>query len=113
MTYAVRIAERALEQIESYRQFIALKRQAPISAQRWVDKVFDSIDDLATFPKRYPLAPENAKTTYDVRMRPVGDYLILFHVDDASRTVWVLGFRHGHRRPRRSELPKEPPSASP
>lgn len=113
ITYTVCIAERAVESIESYRRFIALDRMAPLSAQRWVDKVFDEIGGLASFPKRCPLAPENPKTAYEVRMRVVGKYLILFHVDDARQTVWVLGFRHGHQRPRPGELPKHPPGVTP
>ncbi len=77
-TYTVRLAERAVENIESYREFIATKRHAPESAQRWVNKVFQTIESLERFPRRCPLAPDDRYTTYEVRMRVVGQYLILF-----------------------------------
>jgi plasmid stabilization system protein ParE len=107
MKFEVRVSERAVADIESYRDFIATKRKAPLSAQRWVDKVFDEIASLANFPRRCPLVPENRQAKYEVRMHVVGDYVILFNVDDELQTVHILGFRHGHRRPI-SDLPSDP-----
>jgi plasmid stabilization system protein ParE len=107
MTFHVRVSERAIAEIESYRDFIATKRKAPLSAQRWVDNVFNEIASLAILPRRCPLAPENRRARYEVRMHVIGDYLVLFNVDDALQTVHILGFRHGHRRPAKN-LPADP-----
>jgi hypothetical protein len=38
----------------------------------------------------------------------MGDYLALFTIDEPARTVHVIGFRHGHKRPL-TDLPKQEP----
>jgi hypothetical protein len=109
LTYKVDITEAADAAIRVQVRFIALDRKAPLHAARWLDQVYDVIDGLERMPKRHNLAPESASKTYEVRRALVGDYLILFTVDDAAAQVWVIGFRHGRRLPDPDALPDAPP----
>jgi hypothetical protein len=85
-------------------RYIAVECQAPLNASRWLEQVWDAIDGLEYLPNRHNLAPESAFKSYEVRRALVGDYLILFTIDEAAAKVWVIGFRHGSRLPRPEEL---------
>ncbi len=90
--------------------YIAIDRQAPLNASRWLEQVWDAIDGLEEMPNRHNLAPENDYKPYEVRRALVGDYLVLFTIDNSAGKVWVIGFRHGSRLPRPDELPDSSPS---
>ncbi len=63
-----------------------------------------AVEGLAILPTRYPLAPENAGFSFEVRQLLYGGkphvYRILFTVE--GETVFVLHLRHGRRLPLRS-----------
>jgi mRNA-degrading endonuclease RelE of RelBE toxin-antitoxin system len=105
MKYTVDITESAFEAILAQARYIAVECKAPLNASRWLEKVWDVIDGLENMPKRHGLADESAFTSYPVRRALVGDYLVLFTVDEKTRTVRVVGFRHGSRLPRPDDLP--------
>jgi hypothetical protein len=69
---------------------IAIEQKAPPNAQRWLGRVWDAIDDLAGEPGQHGLAPENWSKPYQVRRALPGDHLILFTIEAASYTVWVI-----------------------
>jgi mRNA-degrading endonuclease RelE of RelBE toxin-antitoxin system len=112
MKYAVEITDTAFELIRAQARYIAVDCQAPLNAGRWLEEVWDAIDGLEHMPKRHSLATESAYKSYEVRRILVGDYHILFNIDDAAATVWVIGFRHGSRLPRPTDLPSEPPKGT-
>jgi hypothetical protein len=87
MKYAVEVTDTAFEATRAQARYIAVDRQAPLNASRWLNKVWDVVDSLETFPRRHNLATEDAYKTYEVRRALVGDYLILFTVDDAASKV--------------------------
>lgn len=108
MNYRVDVSRLARDAIRENVRFIAIERQAPLNAERWLQRVWDAIDSLEYFPYRCPLAPENEHRPYEIRMRLIGDYLLLFSVDEPAKVVHIIGFRHGARLPRPSELPDRP-----
>lgn len=109
MKYSVEITDSAFELIRAQARYIAIDCRAPINASRWLERVWDVIDSLETMPEIHNLAPENEFTSYEVRRALVGDYLILFTIDQTVHKVWVIGFRHGGRLPRPKDLPDSPP----
>jgi toxin ParE1/3/4 len=108
MIYRVEVSGNAKAAIREYVHFIAVERKAPISAERWLAKVWDAIDSLEYFPHRCQFAPENELTPYEVRMRRVGDYLLLFTINEATNTVHIISFRHGRKLPL-TDLPAQAP----
>jgi mRNA-degrading endonuclease RelE of RelBE toxin-antitoxin system len=75
-----------------------------LNASRRLEQVWDVIDDLEHMPSLHNLAPENAFVSYEMRRALVGDYMILFTIDDDKHRVTVIGFRHGSRLPRPDDL---------
>jgi plasmid stabilization system protein ParE len=106
MKYRVELSQFARDAIHEYVRFIAIERQSPLNAERWLQKVWEAIDSLESLPYRCPLAPENEHREYEIRMRIVGDYLLLYTIDEPNKTVHILGFRHGRRLPDPTELPE-------
>ncbi len=96
-TYAVEVTAVALDAIARQARYIAVGAKAPLNAARWLERVWDAADSLEHFPRRAPLAEEDAYVEYEVRQLIVGTHLLLFTVDDEGRRVWVLGLRHGRR----------------
>ena len=109
MTFRVMIIPAAREAILQEARRIAVDEHAPINAARWLSRVIDAADTLEHWPRRCPQAPENAFRPYEVRKLNVGDYMLLFTVVDTTRMVWVIGFRHGSRKPREDTLPRALP----
>jgi len=109
MKYTVQITDAAYAAIADQARYIAVTCRAPLNAQRWLQKIWDAIDGLEQFPHRHALAAENEFKRYEVRRALVGDYLILFTIDDEGKNVWIIGFRQGSRLPRPDDLPDEQP----
>jgi toxin ParE1/3/4 len=109
MTYSVEVTDAAFEALRAQARYIALECQSPLNAARWLEQVWDVIDGLQAMPSRHNLADEDAFKSYEVRRALLGDYLILFTIDEDNRKVWVIGFRHCSRLPRPDDLPNEQP----
>ena len=81
-----------------------LAQRAGDAGMQWFLRLEDAIASLATFPERCPLAPENARFSFEVRQLLYGRkphlYRILFTVD--GETGYVLHIRHGRRKPLRN-----------
>jgi hypothetical protein len=107
MKSTVEVTDAAFEAIGAQAHYIAVECQSPGNAARWLEAVWEAIDGPETMPRRHILAPEDSYKSYEVRRVLVGDYFILFTVDDDQREVWVIGFRHGGRMPRPDDLPNE------
>lgn len=76
-----------------------LAEREPAAADRWFDKIYDTIGSLEIFPERCPLAPENKFLKTEIREifhgRRQNKYRILFTVSENE--VHVLHVRHGAR----------------
>lgn len=105
MRFRVEVADEARQSIRESVRYIAIERKAPLNAERWLARIWQAVDSLERFPHRCPLAPESRALPYEVRTKMVGSHLLLFHIDDGANVVHILGFRHGHRRPRPGDLP--------
>ncbi|MBI5850364.1 MAG: type II toxin-antitoxin system RelE/ParE family toxin [Planctomycetes bacterium] len=108
-TYTVQVTDAAWRAIRVEARYIAVEKRQPSTAQRWLEKVWDAVESLERWPRRFARADEAALVDYEIRRAVVGQHLLLFTVDDSCRQVTVIGFRHGHRLPRSDELPEQTP----
>jgi plasmid stabilization system protein ParE len=99
MAYNIEFAARAASDLD----FLYVEKNAAESkaAANWFNELEESVFSLATFPKRCPLAPEGRKLKRSLRHLLYGNkphvYRVIYEVDDARNTVWVLHIRHGAR----------------
>ena len=91
MEYEVIIARSALGDLEQIRSYIA--RENPSAAETFCQKLLDACNSLRSFPERGGIIAERPGTRFVLVHR----YLIVYRIDDHSRTVRVLRFWHGAR----------------
>jgi hypothetical protein len=84
MTYTVEMTVSAFEAIR-------IDCQAPLNAQRWIERMWDAVASLECSPGRGATAAEAAFLAYAVRHLRVGEQLLLFTVNDDERRARVVG----------------------
>lgn len=112
MTYAIRISPAAEAAILAQARYIAIDQQAPLNAVRWLQSMFDAADGLDEYPRRYPLAAENDRRSYEIRQLNVAGHILLFTILEETQTVWVIGYRHGRMISCADDLPGTLPDES-
>jgi len=96
LRYEVRATEAALEDVDLIRRWIA-EHGAPLTAERWVERLLVALTKLEERPTRCRLAPEDGHIEEaEVRQLLFGRFRILFTV--RGKRVLVLHVRHGSRR---------------
>jgi len=105
MEYRVVLADSAKVDVESLYQWVIEK--APLRGPEWFEKLLDSLYSLNRSPSRCPLAPEARNSHRKIRNllygKPGKVYRVLFEIDEAQHTVWILHIRRGARAPLRPE----------
>jgi len=100
MAYLVELAARAARDLEIL--YVEKNAAESHAAARWFNDLEDAALSLATYPDRCPLAPEGKKLKRALRHLLYGNrphvYRVIYEVDEARKTVWVLHIRHGARR---------------
>lgn len=93
MPFHVVITERAKADLRHYHQRAAA--QAPMTADRWLDRFEEALAGLSSNPDRCPLAPESDRVESEIRQlrfgRRGGAFRVLFAIRDD--TVLVLHIR--------------------
>ena len=94
-TYRANLTLRAADHLEEIYRYI--EQDSPTNAATMIGRVLDAIDALDILPHRYKVVATPDVVGAEVRSMPVGNYLVRYHVDDATRTVTILSVRHGAR----------------
>lgn len=82
----------ALKDVAAIREFIA--SDAPRTAQKFVQRIFDSVERLERFPLSGRIVPELGKESFrEIRLK---SYRIIYHVRN-NETVEIVTVYHGAR----------------
>jgi len=98
--YKVIVTAPALERIREQATYISVEQGAPEAAALWLQRVLAASNSLSEMPKRCSRAIEDAYCAYEVRSIGVEGFLLLFTITEDTKTVWVIGARHGRQLPR-------------
>jgi plasmid stabilization system protein ParE len=97
VAYQVVLAETA--KADAYQIYDWVVERAPIRGPEWFEELVDCLYSLEQLPYRCPLAREAAEARREIRCLLFGNrkhaYRILYEVDEARQTVWILHIRHG------------------
>jgi plasmid stabilization system protein ParE len=100
IVYHVALADSASADADAIYNHIV--ETAPSRGDEWFEKLMTCLYSLDKMPRRCPLAREAKKAKREIRCLLFGRrrnvYRILYEVDEAKRTVWILHIRHGARR---------------
>lgn len=96
MNYSIKYSSEALCELETLKEYIASELNAPIAAQKQVNRITKAVRTLVIFPK---LHRERRKTSKGngLRIYPVDSYLILYSVDDEKQAVNISHIIYGGR----------------
>ena len=86
MIYSLVLHTAATVDLDEIHQRISLSSLD--AADRTYDRLKQAILTLAEFPKRFPVAPESAKTSLEMRHTHVGNYRIIFSILGEQVHVW-------------------------
>ena len=96
MKYRVRTLRRADADIVSVEDYLG--REAPTSAERVLDGIFDAIEDLQQSPERHAVARDERIRSKGFRVAVVAPYLIFFKVGRTLVRVYrVLHCKRSYR----------------
>ena len=97
MAYQVVLAETAKADANQIYDWIVWK--ASVRGPKWFEELIDCLYSLEQFPYRCPLAREAAESRRAIPCLLFGSrknvYRILYEVEEARQTVWILHIRHG------------------
>jgi toxin ParE1/3/4 len=95
MQYLVRLADRALRDMEDIYQFI--EADASSQAFAWFKGLAEAVYSLERLPGRGGVAPEGKKLRHLLFGKKPHVFRIIYAVDKRNRIVNVLHIRHGAR----------------
>ena len=99
MAYQIVWSASASERIGEILDFIA--EDNPAAARQVVQRLLDRIEALTDLPRLgRPLVDD---VEPDLRRLVVGDYVVIYRVDEARQTVFVSAIRHFRQRSLRGE----------
>ena len=97
MPYLVRLADRALRDMEAIYEFI--HAEASENAFAWFNDLAREIYSSERFPERGAVIPENKKLRHLFFGKKGSTYRIIYALDKRHRVVSVLHIRHSARAP--------------
>ncbi len=97
MTYRVEVTDEALDRIDAHARYIR-EAGSPMNAERWLERVLESVESLERWPRRCRLATESGRGGVELRARNIDGFLLIFTVDDERKRVVVITARHGRQR---------------
>ncbi|MCF2663089.1 type II toxin-antitoxin system RelE/ParE family toxin [Oscillibacter valericigenes] len=97
MTYAVKITDYAIGQMQAAMTYISKVLQEPAVARKWLAALKQEISGLSTMPLRFPLVEEEPWRISGVRKMPVGNFIVYYWPDEPAKIVWVTAVIYGRR----------------
>ncbi|MFI5386348.1 MAG: type II toxin-antitoxin system RelE/ParE family toxin [Fimbriimonadales bacterium] len=90
MAYNVIVQSAAMDDARDYAGFVRKDKQSPEAAKCWLDRLAETISSLGEMPERFPIIEE--QNDFDIQLRKATHYShrIIFHVNEAEKTVHVL-----------------------
>ena len=97
MSYRVEIAESAERDIAEVSDVVAFAYGDPLGASRLAGRIFDAIESLSEMPARHPLSRNPVLAALDCRQFDVGNFNVVYRINEASQTVYVVAVAYFRR----------------
>lgn len=97
MSYHVEVAESAERDLTEITDVVAFAYGDAIGAERLARRILDAIESLGEMPHRYPLSRNPVLAALDCRQFTVGNFNIVYRIDDAANAVNVVAIAYCRR----------------
>jgi len=99
MPYRVIYSPSFKDDVREHIRYLIDEKVAISTLNNWFNLLYDKIDDLAQYPKQYPVDPvQTEETKVETRKLNIGKYLVFYQIDDQHEQVNVMAFIHGSLR---------------
>ena len=95
--YDVRLTDTVDADFGEIFEYIAIDLLEPVTAGKLVDRMHEACLSLENLPYKYPLSRDGFLASQGFRVMPVGNYLILYVVDEDKSQVIVHRAVYGKR----------------
>lgn len=98
MTYRVRYAQSFYDDVDRQVVYLLEQQVALSTIEHWFNALYAKLDSLEQMPRRYAIDEhQSAEFGREIHKLIVGDYLVLFAIEDDMAVVDVITFMHGAR----------------
>ena len=102
LAFRVDITDAALNDAETFVEYVRGERSDPLGAERWWNGLLDTLFSLEHSPGRGSPVVEVALRSRELRQIVYHSHRIIYHLDEPREVVRVLRIYHGSRRALRS-----------
>ena len=95
--YKVKISPRAIRDLESIYQYIAMEKQMPEIARQQAERIKHAILQLDTFPYACQERMEGRYAGKGYRQLLIDNFIAIFRVEETEKTIYVLTVQYQKR----------------
>lgn len=92
--YTVKINPRAMRELNSIYEYIALDKLDFENAKKQVNRIKKSILNLDTFPQSHQERNEGKYAGKGYRQLLIDNYIAIFRIDESNKTVFVITIQY-------------------
>jgi len=96
MAFEIVLATAARADLDETYNYIA--EDSPPNAKRWYAAIIERIETLSDMPHRHARLGDEGFSDREVRAIRYGSHRVIYRIDEAAETVYVLRIWHGARR---------------
>ena len=97
MIYQVILSDAANRDLRNIFEYIFYELKAPQSASGMLDKLEKAVLSLEKMPNRHRIIEREPWLSRKVRLMPVGNYVVIYFVDDNKYEVNIMRIIYGGR----------------
>ena len=97
MIYQVILSDAANRDLRNIFEYIFYELKAPQSASVMLDKLEKAVLSLEEMPNRHRIIEREPWLSRKVRLMPVGNYVVIYFVDDNKYEVNIMRIIYGGR----------------
>lgn len=97
MIYQVILSDAANRDLRNIFEYIFYELKAPQSASGMLDKLEKAVLSLEEMPNRHKVIEREPWLSRKVRLMPVGNYVVIYFVDDNKYEVNIMRIIYGGR----------------
>lgn len=95
--YKVLINQKAIKDLDSIYEYIAKEKFSPKNARGQADRIKEAILKLDTFPQSHQRRLEGRYAEKGYRQLLIDNYIAIFRINDAEKTVTVVTVQYQRR----------------
>ena len=95
--YRVKINPKAIRELDSIYEYIANIKLDPENAEEQISRIKKAILNLETFPQSHQERNEGRYAGKGYRQLLIDNYITIFRIDEADKTVYVVTIQYQGR----------------